>query len=215
MILGSPVQLSCDEIGLDEVGGPERVREFVSTKLACAISDEARFITVDGFDGVGKSMLSRYLSEDIGVPLVGLDEFVEKQTGHFLEALRFGELSNRVAEYLDSCGRIIVEGCMVQAAVERIGRSPDFRIYVMRVTRMRNQPDVEWIHEHAVLCGEKSADELIAELEDEAQRWAKMPEEFGGGGEMEVPMLERELVQYHSDRCPHRQAGVLVKVFHY
>lgn len=214
MKANSALQLSCDVIGLGETGGADRVREFVASKLAPVVPVGAHIITIDGFDGVGKSRIAGYLAGELGLTMIGLDDFLEKQKGCFLEALKIDEILSKVTDTLDVHGRIIVEGCLVESVLERIGTSPNFRIYIMQVTRMWSQPEMEWIKEHDALYSGKSADELVAKLEELATRAAQMPEKFGGGGVGELPNLERELIRYHAQWRPHDCADVIVKMVH-
>src|SRR5205085_10926861 len=126
----------------------------------------------------------------------------------FLSALDYPALRQEISEN----GRVIVEGCAVLAALLKLELEPDFRIYVVRTVRMHAQPDMEWIDERDLLFGEKTADELIHEQEEQARRWAQAPSEFGGGGSGDLPNLVKELITYHCEFKPHRSADLIVKV---
>lgn len=207
-------QIECDEIGIDEDHGDVRIAKFVAIELAPLIGHDAKIITVDGFDGTGKSTLSCHLGAALDLPLVHLDDCLVRQKSFFLDAIKFDELSNRISEALKRKGRVVVEGCLVDTALARIGLGSEFRVYVMRTTKMRSDPVAELVQEYDALYGDKPTGELIAELEEVAWRAARMPEEFGGGGSGELPSLERELIQYHRDVRPHDLADLIVKVVH-
>ena len=208
-------QIECDEIGIDEVKGKERVSRFANQTLAPLIPSGARIITIDGFDGLGKSMLSLPLAETLEISVVGLDGYLNKNIGHFFEALNFNNISKDIDGALASCERVIVEGCLVEKALERIGKCSDFRIYVMGTTRMLSNPSHEWMSEFETLYGEKSTDKLIADMEEDARRFAQLNNEFFGGGSGELPSLERELILYHRKYRPHDNASLIVKRVHW
>lgn len=82
-------------------------------------------IAVDGYHGSGKTTLALALSDRIGLPVVHLDDFLERDRGHFVAALRYGELEPVVRDR-----RVIVEGVCVLTVLERMGVLPDAMIYV-------------------------------------------------------------------------------------
>ncbi|MGH6894606.1 MAG: hypothetical protein ACREEP_20360 [Dongiaceae bacterium] len=215
MIPNSIRQLSCDEIALDELDGSSRIARFASDELGPLVPDDARIITFDGFNGVGKSTLARHLATKLNVPILELDDFLNRQQDRFLEALDFPQLSSEVGGALDTYNRVIVEGCLVEAALERVDQRSNFRFYVMQTTRMRSNPDDEWVREHDILYGDASTETVIAELQEVARRAKQLPEEFGGGGSGDLPNLERENILYHRARRPHDRADIIVKIVHW
>lgn len=101
---------------------------------------------------------------------------------------------------------------MVEAALERIGLNPEFRFYVMRTSRMLSNPDIETVDEFDVLYGEQSTEQLIVEIKKIMQAWTDMPEEFGGGGDGDIPSLNLELILYHREWRPHTKADLITKI---
>lgn len=215
LIPSSPRQLSCNEIEEDECFPPDCLAAFVKSELAPLIPERAQVISFDGLDGVGKSTLAAILGQAISVPAIGLDDFLTSNQGHFLDALRIDELKAVVEAHLAHHKRIIVEGCLVQSVLERLCRPADFSIYVMRTSRMRSGSSDEWVRDDEILFGPESAAELITTREKLLRRWKKMPTESGGGGDGELPGLERELIHYHKQKRPHDQADIIVKVVHW
>ncbi len=213
------LQIECDEIGIGEDLGIERINKFVKKALAPIVPKSARLITFDGFDGVGKSMLSRSLAETLAIPVVELDEHLKKKQGHFLEALKFSEILSEADEALERCGRVIVEGCLVEDALDKIGEKSEFRIYVMETIQMFSDRTLEWVQNHEALYGDKSTAELLADMEDDIRRGVQFIRLFEGReeekeGEGGVSCLDQELVRYHRERRPHDQADLIIKMVH-
>ena len=205
-------QIECCYSDLDDGCDPREAIRLVGRQLTPLIPNGATIVSIDGFDGVGKTTLADELSKAFCLPLVSPDNYLMKEKGYFFKALKFDVISNEIEEYFRLAKGVIVEGCLVELALEQIRRRSDFRIYVMRISRMRSAPEVEFPEEYEVLYGESSTKEMIAKLEEMARNGAAMPEEFGGGGSGELPGLQRELVAYHRDRRPHDHADVIVKV---
>ena len=210
-----PANIPHVSFDLIESGEPDiegHTAKFVTDKLVPLVPEKVSIITFDGFDGVGKSSLARHLAASLKLPVIDLDDFLEEHQDCFLEALKFTDLSRAITNALFSHRKVIVAGCLVETALERTGNSPDFLFYVMRTARMLSRPDIESIDEFDTLYGEKSADQLIADLEEMMEGWTRMPEEFGGGGSGDIPNLERELIRYHRERRPHDKADLIVKI---
>lgn len=189
-----------------------RISAFAINEIAPLIPPSTRLIAIDGFDGVGKSTLGQSLANFLELPLVSLDRFLESARGFYFEALRFSDISQAIELALSNADKVIVEGCQVAAVLERIDKVATFKIYVMRTQRMRPGPEGERIIEYDVLYGCKSTDQLVAELQEDAQRWAALPIELTGGGTGQISSLEHELILYHRRERPHDKADIIVKV---
>jgi len=205
-------QVSCDEVGSDGRESNEQIARFVRAELAPLVPEASRIITFDGFDGVGKSTLARHLAALLKLPLIQLDDFLVRNQDRFLEAIDFPRFTIEISTALKSAGRVVVEGCLVEAALDRINRASDFRFYVMRTNRMHANPRDEWTDEYDVLYGDESTEELIGNLEHTARQWAHQPKELGGGGDGKLPPLERELIYYHRNKLPREHANAIIKI---
>jgi len=179
---------------------------FAREILSAVVPRSAQLISLDGVDGVGKSTLGRALASEIGAKFVDLDDFLEKHEDRYLSSLHFDELQPAMNQ-----GGVVLAGCLIEAVLSRLDRQSDFRIYVARTARMRSQPEMEWIDERDLLCGETPAEDLIAELEESARRWAQGPSPFGGG-DGSIPEFQKELIRYHRDFAPHKRADIIVRV---
>lgn len=85
-------------------------------------------IGVDGREGTGKTSLSNWLAWQLGMPVIHLDLFLEENEVP-------GPIARRIGD-LDHCMRArgnrpcIVEGVFLLEALNEVGRSPDFLIFV-------------------------------------------------------------------------------------
>jgi hypothetical protein len=152
---------------------------------------------------------------DLDLEVIGLDDFLEIERGCFLEALKFGEVESAIVDAISRHGKVIVEGCMVEAALKQVDQSPDFRVYVMRTTRMRAVPDAEWIREHEILYGEQGPEEIIAGKDEQARRWARHMEGAGDEESTGFSGLVPETIRYHHEYRPHDHADVRIKIVHW
>jgi hypothetical protein len=72
-------------------------------------------ITIDGSDGVGKSSLASWLAWQLGAPAIHLDLYLVRGS----DPLRWRSDDLRV-----------IEGILILDALDKIGRRPDFLMYV-------------------------------------------------------------------------------------
>lgn len=205
---GSALQLSLVLTSGDQTSIQASVDDFVSEELVKLLPASARLISIDGLDGVGKSTLARAVAERTAVMLIKLDDYLEQHQDRYLAALDIDALKREIA----TNERSVVEGCLVMDVLSKAGLTPDFSVYVARTSRMRAQPEMEWLDEHDLLVGAKTASEIIGELESQAQRWAQAPPEFGGGDVAALDGLTKELITYHERFAPQRHADLIVKL---
>lgn len=186
--------------------------DFVARKVAPLIPDAAKLITIDGLDGAGKSTLMKNLAASIGYDGIDLDCFLIGDQNAYLDHIKYDELSDKVA----SESRKIVSGCIIDWALKRIGKHADFRIYVVRVSQMRNQPEQEWWDEADLLFNASSWEEEIEREEQQLSRFLEFAElDSGEPVESSVGGLRKELIRYHVDARPHEAADMLVKLVRY
>ena len=104
------------------------VRDSVWT----AMGSWRRFIiAIDGVDGAGKSTLGRYLSWQLGMPLIETDQFLTPNAGKL--DYDFAVL-RRIIEARTRLDRpIVVEGVRILALLRDVNVGKDFHIWVQRV----------------------------------------------------------------------------------
>ena len=90
-------------------------------------------VTIDGRFGVGKTTLGRYLAWHFNVSLIETDLFLIPAREHLIH---LDDQINRIIERRITTPRpVIVEGISMLQLMKRIGRIPDFSIYVTNPLR--------------------------------------------------------------------------------
>jgi len=212
MIPDSIQQISCDVIGGTDVAVIRQLSVWAHCELMPRIPGNARIISLDGWNGVGKTTLGRVLATSISSRLIDLDDYLNRNQGKFLAALRSQELARTIEERIAQQGRVVVAGCLIDLALQQSKIAADHRIYVMRLSGMVSNPDVETIDEFDALYGDKSADALIAEADQQVRLWAELSGQPIAADECAVPELECELIWYHKQHRPHDFADLIVRV---
>ena len=92
-------------------------------------------IAIDGRNGAGKSSLGRYLSWQLGVPLIETDFWIID--GSHVEQ-KISEIQDLIRKRRDLRRPIIVEGIMMLQMLERAGLTSDFLVVV---TNQAQKPD--------------------------------------------------------------------------
>jgi len=86
-------------------------------------------IAIDGADGVGKSSLASWLAWQLGAPAIHLDLYLVRDSDPLQwrsdELQRI--LNTRLVEHEKP---VVVEGILILEALGKIGRRPDFLVYV-------------------------------------------------------------------------------------
>ncbi len=165
---------------------PEQVLEYIREQ-------DCRSVGIDGVDHSGKAALARDLAMALGWPLFSLDDYLDGERGHFLEALRYEQLANELTLFPN----FMLEGVCLLAAAERMNVTPDLCIYVKRVRHGI------WIDEEAVAV---AADDVEAHLLHERHsrqvlEGLQKPPAFLG--------LAEEVMRYHALYSPASNADVI------
>ncbi|HEY9081086.1 hypothetical protein [Magnetovibrio sp.] len=194
-------QISIDEIPSDASNKDEIISEFVSKHILPILPSKVKIITLDGFNGVGKSEISGHISRMLSVSHINIDDYLVREQGRFVGSVRVEALKEEVEQSLIKKGGVVIEGCMADDVLEKIGKESQFRIYVMETTRQHSETDSEGIEEYEVLYGDETCSYLL-------DRREKML--LGGSGE-EPGRLDKELIMYHRNKRPHDRANLIIK----
>ena len=159
----------------------ERLRELVS-KLNLKAS--TKLISVDGFSGSIKGMVSSYLNEILSIPVIYVDDFFSRD-GKFLESFNFENFSAAISK-LKQDSSVIVDGIMVQEMLARVSIKPDFLIYVKR------------INQYGMWSDGFKLDKYIRSNEDNVTS--------------NYDHFQDQLVQYHLRVHPHDRADIVVEL---
>jgi hypothetical protein len=108
-----------------------RPREYDSAASALVpILDDlpGKIVAIDGYPGVGKTSLGRFLAWRSNVSLVETDLFLTEGHGRMMH--RKEEIARIIKKRIDIPRPVIVEGCAVLRLLADLNRSPDFLIYL-------------------------------------------------------------------------------------
>lgn len=175
-----------------------------ATDLALDLADRIvegpiGIVTVDGWSGSGKTTLAKSLAGHLGLQRYELDDYLLKHRGGFLEHLDYPRLSSALTDVRRVSDPILVDGICVLKVLQRLGLRSDVKVYVRRISASGIWYDV------LKLDPSRTADEVIEEDRQAAERWAEMHgESFGEGG---VP-LAWEVIRYHYTYLPHETADL-------
>ncbi len=115
-------------------------------------------ISIDGVDGVGKSTIACKIAEELSVPHIEIDAFVQEQQGGYIKYIDYDRLGERIVHERISNQTIVVEGICVQQILNKLSLTSDVTVYVKVI-------DVYgfWTHQMRLFPPDKSADEVINE----------------------------------------------------
>jgi hypothetical protein len=103
--------------------------ELAVSALSTLLYDlPGKLIAIDGYPGVGKTPLGRFLAWRFNVSLIETDLFLIPAQGRLVH--RNEEIVRIIDRRLDIPRPVIVEGCSVLRLLSGMGRKPDFLIYV-------------------------------------------------------------------------------------
>jgi adenylate kinase family enzyme len=145
-------------------------------------------ISIDGVDGVGKSTLARKITEELSLPHIEIDAFVQAQKGGYINYIDYDRLSERIVQPMISNQMIVVEGICVQQVLNKISLNPDVSVYVKVINHYGL-----WMDQIRLFPPDRSADEMIDE---------RMAKRFSLGH------IE-ETIRYHYTFKPHENADFI------
>jgi len=158
----------------------EELKDLVSR---LNVKSTTKLISVDGFAGAGKDMVSSYLSEILSIPVVYLNDFFSRDQ-KVLESFKFENFAQAIAK-LKQNSSVIVGGILVQDVLARVNIKPDVLLYVKRV----NQYGL-WVDgfklDKFIRLGDASA-------------------------ASNFDLFQDQLVQYHLRVHPHERADIIVE----
>jgi uridine kinase len=102
-------------------------------------------ITFDGCMLAGKTELMREIARRLRVQGLDLDDFVERQQGVFVEALRLQELTAAKEHARAKSGVVLLSGICMLEALERIGRESNLTVYVQANNQDGTPDDIDLI----------------------------------------------------------------------
>lgn len=151
-------------------------------------SKSPRIISIDGVDGVGKSTLACKFSEELSLPHVDIDTFVQEQQGGYIDHLDYDRLSESIRQAIIANQVIILEGICVQQVLKKLSLDSDTKVYVKAI-----ENNGFWMDQIRFFHPDKSANEIIAERK--AKRFSL--------GHVE------DIIRYHYTFKPHENADYI------
>ncbi len=173
------------------------VDELVAELEEC-LNQGYAVISVDGTDGSGKTTLAIALSKALDAERIGLDQFLARNKGGFVDHLDCKKLQQKVRNASAFSRRTVVEGVCVQKVLDRISVVPNVRIYVKRLIGS------EWTDSQLV-DQNKTPDQIIADLEEKLNQFRDLQGSAGSCGRG-LAGLRKELIRYLCKYRPHEAA---------
>jgi hypothetical protein len=155
--------MKCDEAESDSDLGPMLVAPCSYLELRAAIRRELGFpherrpllIGIDGKDGAGKSSLAAWLSWQHEMAAIHLDLYIVKDsdpiTWHLDDLARIIDGQRSLARPL------IVEGILLMRALQQVGRTPGFLVFVEKENHESSLPGPMGSYLKSYLPNEKAA----------------------------------------------------------
>lgn len=152
-------------------------------------TEQCNIIGVDGTNGARKTTVASALAMELDLPLISLDDYLQKNQGGFIEFLQYDELSNDIRKHHN----FIVEGVCLLQALEKVNIQPDVLLYVKRYHLGL------WADERELCVPPEQVEDFLKEERELAARLSKTTTEEG-------PCLLDDIVRYHSQYRPHEHA---------
>ena len=162
-----------------------KLATFIRNKGYCRIG-------IDGTDAAGKSTMAGKLSKILGLTHLNLDDFFIKESGRYLDYLKYNEIRQQASE--TKC--FVVEGVCLLNVLEKIDTPIDCLIYVkrMRHNLWADERECEITEEIEVFISKEK------ELMRLFQQTENMPDSLG---------LAEEIIRYHYKFKPHKKADLI------
>lgn len=177
----------------------EQLREVIANK-------SLNVITIDGKDGAGKSTLARSTCSQLMFQHIELDQYLIKKKDHFVDFIRYDDLSAAIRATMKNGSPIVVEGVCVLAVLERLRIVPDCKIYVKRT-----DPLGSWFDEQYFDL-DSTPEEVFQRDREELKQFAEAIGEPITDTDRET--LFHEIVRYHFKYKPHVTSDFYVQLNH-
>ncbi|MCF8088994.1 MAG: hypothetical protein K9K63_13095 [Desulfotignum sp.] len=148
-------------------------------------------VSIDGIDGVGKSTLACKISEDLSLPRIEIDTFIQEQQGGYIEHIDYYRLNEKIKQTIIAGHVIILEGICIQQVLKRLSLNSNTKIYVKVINVIGNH--YLWMDQMQFFPPGKSADEMIAE---------RMAKRYSLGH-------VEDIIRYHYTFKPHENADYI------
>jgi adenylate kinase family enzyme len=158
-------------------------------------------ISIDGFDGSGKSFLASRIAEYFKFQHIKVDDYIEKNKGAYVDCIKTNELKPIIKLLLSKGVGVTVDGVCVNKVMDMLSMPAGIKIYVKKVTH-------NWYwHEVDKFNRDITADEVI----EKEESMTKMVMDRLGKRDIQeyMPMLTKEIIKYHYEYWPHESADII------
>lgn len=161
----------------------------------CLREGSYRRVGIDGVDGCGKTTLAKTLAAQLKIPLISVDDYLNKKRGSYLEHLRYENLKWT----FHAQSPCIMEGVCLLQVLKFAGLDIDTLVYVKRMR-------------HGLWSDERECDideDVDAFLEEEkelAEMLSTSKADQSDQSSSEFPSLAEEIIRYHASYRPFENA---------
>lgn len=113
-------------------------------------------IGIDGANGTGKTTLAYCLGCEFQIPIINIDQFINRNQGSYQEQIRYKELKELISFYKGCQRSIIIEGVCLLAIISKLQLQLDLLIYIKKLNKRR-----EWL-DAGIFDHSRPIDELQA-----------------------------------------------------
>ena len=157
--------------------------ELISA-LTNSFLDSESIISIDGVDGVGKTLLSTKIAKELCLSSIELDDFVQENQDGFIDYIDYDRLLDKII----SNKPVVIEGICVLQILNKIQIKPDVSVYIKVVDRYGFcNGQIKYFPP------DKSAEEVINERKSKG---------FSVGYEVDV-------IRYHYSFIPHENSNYI------
>lgn len=155
-------------------------------------------ISIDGFNGSGKTPLAKQLCSRLSADHIEADRFLEREKGGYLNYLRYDDLKEQIRMSSAQDALVLLEGVCMREILEKLCLKATVNIYVKEISAGG------WC-DGFIFQQYGSADEAIAGKEASVAEISRLL------GEPCTPLtgLDRELIEYHFAFKPHETADLI------
>lgn len=147
-------------------------------------------VTFDGCMLAGKTELMREIARRLGVQGLDLDDFVERQQGVFVEALRLQKLAAAIEQASENSGVVLLSGICMLEVLERMGCESNLTVYIQANNQDGKPDDIDLIGAETGRCPDLI--EFFGELEDECFSYHARYRPRNGADVLFIRPLEQE-----------------------
>lgn len=159
-------------------------------------------ISIDGIDGAGQAQAAEALAEELGFPVLDINDYLYRNQGGFVDFIDYAALNAAMA----TMPAYILSGVCMQEILSRVQTEVDGHIYIKRMQQGF------WVDEEQCVFpdGVDAAIQTLSENFAAISRFMDEPvERMIEGGDEEAAMLTPEVMRYHDSYQPQETADLL------